>query len=287
MRETRARVPAPLLVALLLLVEGLYYVFARLLIGVMPPASSAFWMLALAAVQVAVLARGRIGLGTLRRHPGFFLALGLLVGVNTNLGFAAMRWIDPGTAALLTRISVLFGVGLGVVWLGERLRRRDVVGGALAVAGTVVVSAQPGDYARLGALVIVGSTFLYALHSAIVKRYGGAMPFLDFFFFRLAATSAVLLVLAAGQGVLAWPAAGDWPLLVLAATVNVVLGRALYYLALRRLPMSRLTLILTASPVVTILWSLALFGSVPTPAEAAGGVAILAGVALVSAGRAR
>ena len=287
MRETRARVPAPLLVALLLLVEGLYYVFARLLIGVMPPAASAFWMLVLAAAQVAVLARGRIGLGTLRRHPRFFLVLGLLVGVNTNLGFAAMRWIDPGTAALLTRTSVLFGVGLGVVWLGERLRRQDVVGGALAVAGTVVVSIQPGDYARRGAFVIVGSTFLYALHSAIVKRYGGAMPFMDFFFFRLAATSAVLFVLAAGQGVLAWPEAGAWPLLVLAATVNVVVSRALYYLALRRLPMSRLTLILTASPVVTILWSLALFGSVPTRAEAAGGVAILAGVALVSAGRAR
>ncbi|HXH82257.1 MAG TPA: DMT family transporter [Candidatus Tectomicrobia bacterium] len=278
--------PAPLLVALLLLVEGLYYVFARLLVGVMPPAASAFWMLALATLEVAALARGRIDLGVARRHWRFFLVIGLLVGVNTNMGFAAMRWVDPGTAALLTRTSVLFGVGLGVVWLGDRLTARELAGGALAVAGTVVVTLQPGDYFRLGAVVVVAATFLYALHSAVVKRHGGAMRFIDFFFFRLAATAAVLLVLAAAQGVLAWPDAAAWPLLVLAATVNVVMSRALYYLALRRLSMSRLTLILTASPVVTILWSSVLFGSVPSAQEAAGGAAILAGVALVSAARA-
>ena len=50
----------------------------------------------------------------------------------------------------------------------------------------------------------------------------------------------------------------------MAGTVDVVISRVLYYLALRRLRMSIHTVILTLSPVITILWSLALFDVLPT-----------------------
>ena len=66
---------------------------------------------------------------------------------------------------------------------------------------------------------------------------------------------------------------------------EVVLSRALYYLALRRLDMTVLTIALTLSPVVTWLWSVPLFGGRPTAFEIGGGIAILAGVIVVSASR--
>lgn len=270
---------------LLLVVESLHYVFARLLLPHLPPASGGLYMLAIATAQVAILMRGRLRLDVLIRHRWFFLTIGLLVSVNTNLGFVAMQFVDPGTAALLTRTSTVFGVGLGVLWLGERLDRVELTGSALAVAGVIAVSAQPGEYLRVGAALVVVATFLYALHSAVVKRYGAAIPFPEFFFFRLAITSVFLLLLAGGQGVLVWPGVGAWPMLVTAATVNVVISRGLYYLALRRLDMSLLTIILTLSPVVTMVWSFALFGSRPSAVEVLGGLAILAGVMVVSARR--
>jgi drug/metabolite transporter (DMT)-like permease len=272
-------------VPILLVVESLHYVFARLLLPHLPPVTGGFYMLSIATLQVGVLMRGRIGLPILLRHRWFFVTIGVLVAVNTNLGFLAMRFVDPGTAALLTRTSVIFGVALGVLWLGERLDGVELAGSALAVAGVIVVSAQPGDYLRTGSIVVVAATFLYALHSAVVKRYGGAIPFPEFFFYRLAMTSLFLALLAAGQQALVWPAAGAWPLLVTAATVNVVISRGLYYLALRRLDMSLLTIILTLSPVVTMAWAFGLFGSWPSAQEALGGLAILAGVIVVSARR--
>jgi drug/metabolite transporter (DMT)-like permease len=72
-------------------------------------------------------------------------------------------------------------------------------------------------------------------------------------------------------------------ILVLAATVNVVVSRGLYYLALRRLDMTVLTIALTLSPVVTWLWAVPLFGGRPTAREIVGGLAILGGVIVVSA----
>jgi drug/metabolite transporter (DMT)-like permease len=275
------RVLAPLLV----LVESVHYIFARLLVPLAPPATAAFFMLAIATIEVGALTRRRVHARTFLEHWRFFVTIGVLVGLNTNLGFLGVRYIDPGTAALLTRTSVIFGLVLAVVWLGERLTRVEVAGGALAVVGVFVVGFQPGDYLRLGTLIIVAAGFFYAVHTAVVKRYGGAIPFAEFFFFRLLSTSVVLLVLSAAQAELAWPGTRAWGYLVLAGTLNVVVSRAVYYLALRRLAMSRLTIIATLSPVATIAWSFLLFGSRPSLHEIAGGAAILAGVIVVTASR--
>ena len=257
----------------------------RALLPHLVPASSGFWMVAIAALELAIFARGRIDFGVLRRHPWFFLVIGLTVGINTNLGFVAVRYVEPGTASLLSRTSILFGVALGILWLGERLNRIETVGAVLAIGGVIAVSVQSGDHFRMGALLVVTATFMYALHSAVVKRYGGAMPFLEFFFFRLASSGVVLLLLGVAQDELVWPGRTAWLILIPTATINVVLSRAVYYLALRRLDMTVLTITLTLSPVVTWLWSVPLFGGRPTLTEVLGGVAILAGVMLVTASR--
>jgi O-acetylserine/cysteine efflux transporter len=275
-----------LLVAGLLLVDSLYYIFARLLLPLVPPASGAMYMMVLGALQILLLMRGRLDWGVPGRHRWLFLTIGLLVGVNTNMGFVAVRYVDPGTASLLSRTSILFGVALGVLWLGERLRRLELVGAAIAIAGVLAISFQPGDVLRWGSLLVVSSTALYALHSALVKRFAGEIPFGEFMFFRVASVAAVLVGLALAQGAVVWPTPVAWGWLLVAAAVNVVLSRGVYYLALRRLDMSLLTIILTLTPVVTWLWSVVLFGGRPTAIEIAGGVATLAGVLLVTASRA-
>ena len=275
-----------LLVAGLLVVESLYYVFARLLLPLVPPASGAMYMMVLGTVQIAVLMRGRLDWRVVWRHRWLFLAIGVLVGVNTNMGFVAVAYVDPGTAALLSRTSILFGVALGVGWLGERLRAYEVAGAALALAGVLAISFQPRDYLRWGSLIVIASTALYAVHSALVKRFAGDIPFGEFMFFRVASVAFVVSALAVGQGQVVWPGPVAWGWIALAAAVNVVLSRGVYYLALRQLDMSLLTIILTLTPVVTWLWSIMLFGGRPTAVEIAGGVATLAGVLLVTASRA-
>jgi drug/metabolite transporter (DMT)-like permease len=164
--------------------------------------------------------------------------------------------------------------------------RAQWLGGLICIAGVVIITFQPGNYLQLGSLMVIGSSFLYALHAAIVKRYGTEIDFLEFFLWRLVSTTGFLFLSATAQGMLIWPGGQAWLLLLLVATVDIIISRTLYYLALRRLTVSFLSLLLTISPIVAILWSVALFKSQPTPRELLGGAAVLVGIAIVTSRRA-
>jgi drug/metabolite transporter (DMT)-like permease len=276
------------LILALLTIDGLHFVFARALHDVLPPLTSVLFVMSVATVEVAAvaIATRRFHVQTFLNRAPFFLTIGALVGLSTSINYIAVGFVDPGTASLLAQMSVIFSLGFGLLWLREKLTRQQLFGAALCILGVVVITFQPGDYFRLGALMIVGGTFLYALHMALVKRDGGGMDFVEFFLWRLMSTAGCLFLLAGAQGALIWPAANAWPLLLTAGTVDVVISRSLYYLSLRRLKMSVMTLVLTLTPLVTILWSFILFGVQPTLQQAVGGAAVLTGVLIVTLRRA-
>jgi drug/metabolite transporter (DMT)-like permease len=277
-----------LLVAMLLVLDSLHFVFARLLLPQIAPGVSVLYVLAVSTVQVGlfgVLTR-RIHWQMARRHVWLFLAIGALIAISTVGNYEAVAFIDPGTASLLSQTSVLFGLAFGLFWLRDRLTPRQIAGALLAVVGVFVITFQPGDYLRLGALITVSSALMYALHAALAKRYGGDMDFVDFFFFRLLFTTGALFCLSLARGALALPSPRAFALILLVGTVDVVLSRTLYYIALRRLKLSVHTLVMTLSPIAAIAWSVLLFGTMPSLQQLLGGTAVITGVMIVSRGRA-
>jgi len=282
--QPQFRAQQTLFFAILLLVDSLHFIFARLLLPHIPPTTSAMFVLAVGTVQVGLFAltRREMDWQRGRRHLGFFAAIGFLFAASTVLSYTAVAYVDAGTASMVGKTGVIFGLLLSVFWLRERMRPMQWVGAGLAVIGLFVVSYHPGSPVAVGALVILASTFMYALHTALVKRYGQQMGFVEFFFYRLLLTTAFLLFFVLVTGSLVMPDAATWLLLALTGTVDVVISRSLYYLTLRVLPMSLHTIILTLSPVVSILVAFLLFQTFPTTASLLGGAAILAGVFLAT-----
>lgn len=281
----------PLVIIFLLLVDSLHFVFARLLLPYLHPLTSAFFVMGMATVETAVYLgiRGVIRPAIVWQHRRFFAAVGFLVAAATSLSYSAVRFIDPGTASLLAQTSILFALGLSILWLGDRLMRQEVVGAIIAVIGVFVISFQVGGGSNVlwGSLLVLAAAFIYALHTAVVKRFGGGIEFANFFMFRVASTAFFLLLFTMGEGRLVLPPREAWVYLWLAATFDVVISRILYYLVLRRLQMSHHAIILTLSPVVAIAWSYALFGVAPSIQSLAGGAGVLFGVMMVSLGRRR
>ena len=276
------------LFAILLVVDSLHFVFARLFLHHLPPMASTFYVLAVATVEVGVFAAVRRKLDwrpAVTSFP-FFAAIGFFIASSTLLNYIAVEYIDPGTASMLGKTGVIISLLLGVFWLRERLTRLQAIGAVFAVIGAIIISFHPGDIIQVGSLMILTSSFLYSLHTALVKRYGQEMDFIKFFFHRLLFTASFLFLFAVVGRQLVWPPdTQTWLVLLVAGTVDVVISRTLYYQTLRMFTMSVHTIILTLSPVVSIIISLFLFGTFPGPQELAGGALILIGVFAVTRGK--
>jgi drug/metabolite transporter (DMT)-like permease len=282
-----ARLPA--IVAVLLIVDSLHFVFARLLLPYLPPLSSSFYYMTIALLQIALFAalRRQIDWLVFRQNAKFFLIIGFLIAAATSMSYTAVVYVDPGTASMIARMGTIFALGFGIFWLKERLVRGQKIGAVLAVIGVFIISFQPGGESSLlwlGSLLVLASTFSYQLHAAIVKRQGGEIDFTNFLLFRMAASCLFLFFFAVGFGELTWPSGWEvWLILLVTATVNVTISRSLYYLVLRRFKLSIFTIILTLSPVITIFWSIILFDERPTSQSLLGGVAVILGVIIVTA----
>ena len=276
------------MVAVLLLVDSLHFVFGRLLLPYLPPTASSFYYMTIALLQIAVFAalRRQIDWRVLRDNARFFLLIGFLIAIATATSFMAVIYIDPGTAALLARMGTIFTLAFGIFWLKEKLTRGQQAGAFLAVIGVIIISFQPGGEGSspwLGTLLVLTSTFTYALHAAIVKRQGGQIDFTNFLLFRMASACFFLFLFMVGQGELVWPSGRQvWLILLVTATVNVTISRSLYYLIMRRIDLSILTILLTLSPVITIAWSVLLFDERPSLQGMIGGAAVILGVILVT-----
>ncbi len=277
---------APIL-AVLLVVDSLHFIFARALEPYLPPTLSAFFVIFVATVEVALFAiiRKEIDLAILRRHIRFFLAIGFLIAISTALTYASVFFIDPGTAAMLAQTFTVFALAFGLFWLREHLTRLEWIGAGFCMLGAFLISFQADSVLRFGSVLVLIATFCYALHAAIVKRYGGGIDFLNFFLFRLAFVCAFLFLFALGQGHLQAPPRIAWPIILVAGTVDVVVSRILYYVALRRIRLGLHAIILTLSPVLTILFSWFLFKQLPTQQAVIGGVIVIGGIMVVALGR--
>jgi drug/metabolite transporter (DMT)-like permease len=262
----------------------LHFVFARLLLPFISPGVSAMYVLAFATIEVGLfgLLSRRIKARTVRRNIVFFASIGLLVATSTNINYEAVAFIDPGTASLLSQTSIIFGLILGLFWLRDKLTKKQLAGALIAIAGVLIITFQPGDYLRLGSLMVLVSAFLYALHAAVAKRYGDEIDFVDFFFFRLLFTTSFLFVFAVSRQQFTLPDGKALLLLIMVGTVDVVISRTLYYVTLRRMDMSVHAIILTLSPVAAVLWSLLLFSTFPSWGQLFGGFAVILGVLVVT-----
>jgi drug/metabolite transporter (DMT)-like permease len=281
----------PALVLALVLVDSLHFIFGRLLVPYLPPTTSSFLYMSVGLVQIAIYAAAtrQIDGRVFRDNARFFTVIGFLIALATVVSYTAVVYIDPGTAALIGRMGTIFGLGFGVFWLKERLSRGERIGAVIAVIGALIISFQWGDsgsLAWLGALLVLISTFCYSLHAAIVKRSGSDIDFTNFFLFRMVTSCFFLLVFTVARGELILPTGRDvWIILILTGTINVTVSRSLYYIVLRRVPLSILTIFLTLTPVMTIMWSLVLFDVLPSTQALLGGVAVISGVLMVTLSR--
>jgi drug/metabolite transporter (DMT)-like permease len=249
----------------------------------------------LAGLCLGPLVWARGGLGKLVRQDGWRLVLAAALCVPINQGF----FLGATKLGLVSHVGLFYAtcplVVLLLAW-GFRMERPDfarLTGVLLSVAGIVVIGighywemgSQSGGVAQsvvLSDLLLVGAVTSWGGYIAVSKplivRHGamtvlagtvltGWVLSLPFAFFEQLSFSSL------GQ-----VAASAWLALVFLGLFITPFAWAYQNLALRRFDASQVATFSNASPILTVVWGMWLFGEVLTPTLVAGGAMTLGGI---------
>src|SRR6266851_1955110 len=225
------------------------------------------------------------------RSAGRLVAAGTLGLIGYNLPVTAgLQWLPASTAGLLLATEPVWVMLLGYVFLAERGGARAWLGSAVALggvtllAGPAALTGSGGYRALAGAGLVLAGTLAFGAYTIVLRPLSqayGAVPA------TAASTVVGTLPYLAFAGTLSPPrlaqlAPSVWGQLAFLALGSTVAGMLLWNRAVLSGGRTRVSLLLYLEPAVSVIGAIALLGEHVTLTTIAGGVLILAGVAVAS-----
>ena len=256
-----------------------------------PASASAFYRVLIAA---GVLIPWRAIRGATRtpdrRAIVMALAGGVFFAFDLVLFNAAVLRTSAATAVLLGNNAPIF-VGLGTwLFLGKRPRAAFWTGLALALSGCafIVFSDVSGRGTNLpgnatGDLLALSAAVFWAAYMLTTERVRTAMDTLTFNSVAITASVLTLLAVCLVLGVPLWGySAKTWMALIALGLVSQVASYYALVYALGHLPATVTSVAVIGQVPLAALLAAALLGEPLSGAQMAGGVAVLAGIYVVS-----
>jgi drug/metabolite transporter (DMT)-like permease len=289
---TRQRVPPRYLGYVLALFStatiATAFVISKAVLNTINPESfNVYWY---TAAAVYALIYGRLSGNPARRttlHQYWkpLLSIGVINALSMMLFFSAIQMTNPAIISFLGRISTLFTVLLGIIILGERLGRREWVGAAVVLAGALLITYRADAVMLKVFFIALGSSFLYSCTIIIAKQAVASVSPLTLTLARSGGTAFTMLFLTLVTGRLQVPALDMLAIIIVGALGGPLVSHLLLYRALALVDASKVSLIGATQPLFVMLYSLALFGTLPLEHQIAGGLLSMGGVAILLSAR--
>jgi drug/metabolite transporter (DMT)-like permease len=210
-------------------------------------------------------------------------ASGLLLAAHFLLWTASLRYTSIAASVLLVSLHPVMVSPLQRRLFGERTNPGTVAGMAIALGGTVITcigDVRLSTAALGGDLLALGGAVSLAGYLVIGRGVRGALGVAGYSASVYAIVAAVAAVTAASAGVAHLPSARVALVCLALAVVCTLGGHTVYNWALRYVQAFRVSVAFLGEPPLTALLAAIAFGSIPPLSTVAGGVLILAGIAL-------
>jgi drug/metabolite transporter (DMT)-like permease len=248
-----------------------------------------FWRCAFGAITLLIIcaAMGLLRLDTLTpRRFAVAVAGGIAIVANWLLLFAAYGHASIAIATTVYNTQPFMLLGLGALFLGERITLGKLFWLGLAFAGMVAIaegkpaSGTDGSY-LLGILLSLGAAFFYALAAIAAKGLKGTPPHL----IALIHVSTGVLMMAPFTDFSAMPAgAGSWSILAAMGILHTGLMYVLLYGAIQKLPTHLTGALSFIYPIAAIAVDRIAFGHVLETVQIIGAAVILVAAAGMTLG---
>jgi drug/metabolite transporter (DMT)-like permease len=223
------------------------------------------------------------------RKLALFSAMVGLLGyyLSSYLDFQGLVYLTAQFERLILYTYPVFVMILGALFFGGRMTRLGVLALVLAYSGIAMIfldgGTAQGDHVALGAALVLGSAFSFALYQLLAKSLIDHLG--SRIFTCIAMTSASLGVLAhffAWNGISALFAVPQ-PIVMIGALIalfSTVLPTFMLNAALERIGAEAVAMIGTLSPTATIALAILVLGEPFTLTDAIGTLMVMGGVGL-------
>lgn len=107
------------------------------------------------------------------------IAVGLLMSAGHHglVTLGMHEGMPAGLASLVLQLQAAFTIGFAVLLLGERPRRAQLVGGAIAFGGIAIIAAGRGAHIPLGAILLtIGAACSWGLGNVAARKAASPSP---------------------------------------------------------------------------------------------------------------
>ena len=224
-----------------------------------------------------------------RRTWVLVIAFGVIQSAVTNIAQnIGMQWTSAGVASIIQSVGPVFAVFFAIGFLGERYTHLKMVGGALAIIGTVglVIGGGEGlnDATLLGNFLMVVTAAAYAVGGTIAKY---VLKDVDPTTMMAVGTPFALIPLAIGASFeetpikqLANASWEVWASILFLALLATGVTMILWYRVLARVELSHLAYFVYLIPVFSVALSWVILGETIALAQVLFAGLIIAGVAV-------
>lgn len=216
------------------------------------------------------------------------VTLGLLSGaafyIVVNLSLAVSD--NVSALAIAGQLGVPFSLILAVIFLRERIQKFRIAGIALAFAGVMLLAFDPAAAdEQLGLALTALASLIWAFCSLIQRRLIGVPVLTIYAWIGVMGTIAlfpIALIFEPGP-MTALPQTPIYALMwvLFSALGSTVIGQGGMSILLQRHPVSTVVPLTLLAPVISVLAASLYFGTKLTLPMIAGGVMVMAGVAVV------
>ncbi len=244
------------------------------------------FFVALRFTLVAILLLPVVGLP--KRKLLHLIPLSMTMGVmHFSLIFTGMRYLDAATSSIAVQLQVPFAAILAAIFFKETVGWRRLVGMIVAFAGVVLIAGEPRFAGNLWPLLsVIGAALVWATANVQVKALGD-----EFDALRL---NGYIAILAAPQLLLVsyliegnqWPQVLEvdwrgWAALLFQSVIVAIGTYLIWYNMMRRYPVNQVMPFTLLLPMIGVLSGHVMLDEPITWQMLLGGLATLAGVAIV------
>ncbi|TKJ42124.1 hypothetical protein CEE37_00160 [candidate division LCP-89 bacterium B3_LCP] len=268
---------------------GCIYTLGKAALEEITPEQLVAWIFMVAAVPLGIWSAYIGKFSELRscskRDWVYILAFSAFSIAALQTMWMGLQGLDPTVASFIGRLQTLVTVTLGLLFLKERFRLHEAMGGLVLIFGIVIirisfdVALSYWFWMMVASGVFFGITEIFAKQSV---RHIHPIP-LNFVRNSIIAVVFTFVVLLRGQHL--FDLGGVFWHVVAIGIIGPLFSRLCFLFAMRHIDISKVALLNQIQPVFVFILAFTFMGMIPSMREMAGGMLILIGALVLMGGR--